>query len=69
MKLIKCNISAFGIFNNEEFVFDDGLSCIVEENGFGKTTLAMFIKAMFYSLETARKGATAKTSERVKCRK
>lgn len=66
MKLIKCNISAFGIFNNEEFVFDDGLSCVVEENGFGKTTLAMFIKAMFYSLETARKGATAKTSERVK---
>ena len=34
--------------------FDDGLNVIVRDNGFGKTTLCAFIKAMFYGMPVTR---------------
>ena len=51
MKLIKCYVASFGKLENFEYEFTDGLNSIQQENGFGKTTLATFIKAMFYGLE------------------
>jgi len=50
MKLIKCYVTSFGTLKNFEYDFTDGLNSIHQENGFGKTTLATFIKAMFYGL-------------------
>ncbi len=54
MKLISCYIENFGKFNGFEYRFDEGLNIIEEDNGWGKTTLAAFIKAMFYGMEYTR---------------
>lgn len=48
MKLIRCHIENFGVLSDFDFVFDDGLTTICQGNGFGKSTFATFIKAMFY---------------------
>ncbi len=48
MRLIKCHIENFGVLSNFDFDFDTGLTTIYQDNGFGKTTFAVFIKAMFY---------------------
>lgn len=50
MKLKAYHIENFGNISNDERTFDDNLTEICENNGFGKTTLAAFIKAMFYGL-------------------
>ena len=52
MKILNCYIKGFGTYNNQTFTFHDGLNCLYEENGQGKTTLACFIKAMLYGLES-----------------
>ena len=54
MKLLSCHIENFGKLSNFDYDFNDGLNTIKKENGFGKTTFADFIKAMFYGLETKR---------------
>ncbi|MEE1279591.1 MAG: AAA family ATPase, partial [Oscillospiraceae bacterium] len=66
MRVIDCTISAFGTLKDRHIDFSEGITCIFEENGFGKTTLAAFIKAMFYGLPTARKNQSAEGSERAK---
>lgn len=48
MKLIRCHIENFGVLSDFDFAFDDGLTIICQGNGFGKSTFAAFIKAMFY---------------------
>ena len=50
MKLISCHIENFGGLCGYDLEFAPGLTVIREENGFGKTTLAEFIRAMFYGL-------------------
>lgn len=54
MKLIKCHIENFGKLKNFDFNFVDGLNSIKEENGWGKSTFATFIKCMFYGLNSYR---------------
>ena len=54
MKLISCHIENFGKLSNQEFDFSQ-ITCINEKNGFGKTTLAVFIKSMLYGLEYKRR--------------
>ena len=54
MKLISLHITNFGKFNNFDFNFKNNLNIINESNGWGKTTLADFIKAMLYSLPSTR---------------
>ena len=65
MKLLKCYIENFGKLHKFEYEFKDGLNIINEQNGFGKTTFATFIKSMFYGLDA---GTNVKTenSERKK---
>lgn len=58
MKILKCHIENFGKLSNFDYEFKDGLNTIKEDNGFGKTTFASFIKAMFYGLETKRNTKT-----------
>ena len=48
MKLISCHIENFGGLSGCDLEFAPDLTVIREENGFGKTTLAEFIRAMFY---------------------
>lgn len=55
MKLLECYIENFGMLHEYSYKFDDGLNCICAENGTGKTTLSVFIKAMLYGLDDGRK--------------
>ena len=50
MKLIKCHASSFGKLIDFSYEFSDSINLINQENGFGKTTLAVFIKCMFYGI-------------------
>ena len=50
MRLIECYIENFGKISKQKFSFKDGLNCIKEDNGFGKSTLAAFIKIMLYGM-------------------
>ncbi len=54
MKLLECHIENFGNICNADYKFDEKLTEFCEENGYGKTTLASFIKAMFYGLPPCR---------------
>lgn len=51
MKLIECYIENFGKLSAYTHVFNDGLNLIIGNNGCGKTTLSVFIKAMLYGLD------------------
>ena len=64
MKLIHLYIENFGGLHQYELEFSEGLTVIQEPNGFGKTTLAEFIRAMFYGFP--RKGKTLDKSRRQK---
>lgn len=48
MRLIDCYIENFGGLSEYSISFDKELTVLMEANGFGKSTLAVFIKAMFY---------------------
>lgn len=59
MKLINCYIENFGKLHEYRYSFEDGLNIILEENGWGKTTFAAFVKAMFYGMDyTTKKSVT-----------
>ena len=51
MKLISCYIENFGKLHQFHYEFQDGVNCIIAENGWGKSTLAAFIKAMLFGME------------------
>lgn len=51
MRLIKCHISGFGKWNDFTYDFSQGTNVFCEENGWGKSTLAQFIKVMLYGLQ------------------
>lgn len=51
MKLIECHIENFGKISDRTLRFQEGLHVICEENGWGKSTLAAFIKVMFFGFE------------------
>ncbi len=50
MKLLRAEIENFGKFHGVKLDFSDGLNTVCRENGWGKTTLAVFLKAMLYGL-------------------
>lgn len=54
MKIDKIHVENFGKLSNLTLDFGVGLNQIYEGNGFGKTTLSVFIKAMFYGMPPAR---------------
>lgn len=51
MRLHKLEISGFGRFSNYSLELGDGLNVIYGPNESGKSTLASFIKSMFYGLK------------------
>lgn len=48
MRIIDCHIENFGKLSDKSYSFDAGLNVIHEPNGTGKSTLASFIKVMFF---------------------
>lgn len=55
MNILSCHIENFGKIHNYTMQFSGGVNVICEENGWGKSTFAAFIRAMFYGLEGERK--------------
>ena len=55
MKLIKAYVASFGGLKDFKYDFTDGINTIKQDNGWGKSTLATFIKAMFYGLDGSNK--------------
>ena len=55
MKLIECYIESFGKLEGFKYNFSDGLNTVKADNGYGKTTLTVFIKAMLYGLDDTKK--------------
>lgn len=58
MKLISCYIEGYGAIEKKEYFFDEGITAFCRENGTGKSTLASFLKAMFYGLKGYKEGST-----------
>lgn len=54
MRINKLYINNFGKLSDYSLDFSKDLTIICEENGFGKSTLCAFIKAMFYGLSSSR---------------
>lgn len=54
MKLISMHIDNFGGLHDFDYFFEDGLNIILQDNGWGKTTMAAFLKAMLYGLDSKR---------------
>ena len=51
MKLLSCHIENFGKLRDFTYYFEDDLSVLFAENGWGKSTLAAFLKVMFYGFD------------------
>ena len=60
MIIRELNIRGFGALQNRRFVFGDRLNILYGANEAGKSTLHLFLRAMFYGLERAR-GRASKT--------
>ena len=65
MRILNCYVKNFGTLSNFNLNFEKGLTVIKEDNGFGKSTLAVFLKAMFYGFPK-RSGHSIDTNERMK---
>lgn len=55
MKILSCHIENFGKLHDCTWDFTDGLNTFCAENGWGKSTFAAFVRAMFYGLDGERK--------------
>jgi len=51
LKLLRIHIDNFGKINDLDLEFSDGINVIKEPNAWGKSTLAAFIKVMFYGFD------------------
>ena len=54
MKLIACHIDNFGKLSQLDLEFGQGLNVIHEANAWGKSTLAAFLRVMFYGFDSKR---------------
>ena len=61
MKLLKLHIENFGKLSDLDVDFDSGINQIYQENGWGKSTLTFFIKAMFYGMSAKTRGEDYKS--------
>lgn len=54
MKINSIHINNYGALSNVDYHFDEHVTSFCEDNGYGKTTIVSFIKAMFYGLESVK---------------
>lgn len=64
MKILSCHIENFGKLHEVDLDLKEGLNVFREDNGWGKSTLAGFICAMFYGLEGSNKRKNIRENER-----
>lgn len=64
MRIVSLYISSFGKIKDKTFEFEAGLNEFTEENGWGKTTFANFIKAMLYGIPYSRERKSLPERER-----
>jgi len=64
MNIRKCYIENFGKFHEYNHEFTEGLNVINEKNGWGKSTLATFIKAMFFGFDSTNKRAVSENERK-----
>ena len=55
MRLLECHIDNFGKLSNQDIPFHEGTNVFLEENAWGKSTLAAFIKVMLYGFDNEKK--------------
>jgi len=55
VRFIECYVENFGTLHAYKKVFSEGLNSIIAENGYGKTTLSVFIKCMLYGMEDTKR--------------
>ncbi|MGI6212336.1 MAG: ATP-binding protein [Anaerovoracaceae bacterium] len=63
MRLVECHVENFGRLKDLQIRFDSSFHEEKHENGWGKSTLATFIKSMFYGLD---QGKRKKDGERAR---
>ena len=51
MKLLSCHIDNFGKLSGFDYPFEEDLCVLLAQNGWGKSTLAAFLRVMFYGFE------------------
>ena len=59
MKLISCHIENFGKLSDVTINFEDGFNLFHEPNAWGKSTLAAFLRVMFYGFDSKRESVFA----------
>lgn len=64
MKLISAKIENFGKLHDVSIDFSAGLNVFLRENGYGKSTLASFIRVMFYGLSGDRRAQDAENDRK-----
>ena len=64
MKLLHCHIENFGRLQDLDVDFHRALSIIEEENGWGKSTLAAFLRVMLYGFANERKRSLIENERR-----
>ena len=55
MKLLHLHVENFGTLSQMDMDFHEGVNEVLQENGWGKSTLAAFLRIMFYGLRAAEK--------------
>ena len=58
MKLISCHIENFGKLSDVTIDFEDGFNLFHEPNAWGKSTLAAFLRVMFYGFDSKRESGS-----------
>lgn len=66
MLLRKCYIANFGKIHDFSYDFTEGMNVLCRENGWGKSTFAAFIQAMFYGLPSDNRRSRLEDSPRRK---
>ena len=64
MKLLSLHIDNFGTLKDYKYLFHDGINTIVHENGWGKSTLAAFIRVMFFGFDNESKRSELENERR-----
>ena len=62
MRLVSAEIKAFGRLSEQKITFTEGVNVLCRPNGFGKSTLANFIRAMLYGFAYTRKNGVSDAS-------
>ncbi len=64
MRLLKLHVENFGALQGFDYEFEDGLNVLHQPNGWGKSTLVVFIKAMLYGLPASTKQSLDKNERK-----